>query len=179
MNSFLTEEEIRCIGLASYGQGVLISRKASFYSPETIVLGDNVRIDDFCIISGNISIGSNVHISAYVALYGSKGITIEDYAGVSAKTIIYSAVDDFGGEFLIGPMVPEAFTRVIGGPVFIRKYVQIGAACVIMPALSVNEGAVVGAMSFVNKEIAEWTINAGIPSREIKKRSRNLLNFVK
>ena len=89
VNSFLSEEELSSIGFLSYGKNLKISRKTSFYSPETISFGDNVRIDDFCILSGNIKIGSNIHISAYVALYGSQGIFIEDYAGISAKTIIY------------------------------------------------------------------------------------------
>lgn len=178
-SSFLSEEEIGLMGFLSYGTGLKISRKASFYSPETISFGDNVRIDDFCILSGNIKIGSNIHISAYVALYGSKGIFIEDYAGISAKTIVYSAVDDFSGDFLIGPMMPEGTTNLKGGSVFLKKYAQIGASCVIMPALCINEGAVVGAMSFVRKDVKPWTINAGIPCKELKKRSDKLLDYIK
>lgn len=178
INSFLSEEEISRIGFLSYGRNLKISRKTSFYSPETISLGNNVRIDDFCILSGDIRIGSNIHISAYVVLYGAKGIFIEDYAGISAKTIVYSAVDDFGGNFMIGPMVPESTTNVTGGSVCLKKYAQIGAACVIMPALCIDEGAVVGAMSFVNKDIKAWTINAGIPCKEIRKRSNKLLDYI-
>mgnify|MGYP002684191689 CR=1 FL=1 len=79
ITSFYNEEEIVKLGLKKYGKNVLISRKASFYSPELIQLGSNVRIDDFCILSGNISIGSYVHISAYTALYGKFGICIEDF----------------------------------------------------------------------------------------------------
>jgi len=81
--SFYSEEELITIGLKSYGQMVKISRYARIYSPEKISVGDNVRIDDFCILSGDITIGSNIHISAYVALYGTKGIIMEDYSGIS------------------------------------------------------------------------------------------------
>lgn len=178
-DSFLTAEEINQIGFASCGECVKISRKASFYSPQTISLGDNVRIDDFCILTGNIKIGSNIHIAAYVALYGAKGIVIEDYAGISAKTIVYSAVDDFSGDFLVGPMLPKSVTNVKGGCVYLKKYSQIGAACVVMPDLSIHEGAVVGAMSFVNKDIQPWTINAGIPCKELRKRGKKLLDLLK
>ena len=48
ITSFYNEEEIVKLGLKKYGKNVLISRKASFYSPELIQLGSNVRIDDFC-----------------------------------------------------------------------------------------------------------------------------------
>ena len=52
--SFLSESELKTIGFLKYGTNVLVSRKASIYNPEQIVLGDNIRIDDFCILSGNI-----------------------------------------------------------------------------------------------------------------------------
>ena len=65
-NSFYTEAELERIGFASIGKNVLLSRKVSVYSASTISIGNNVRIDDFCILSGSISIGSFVHISAYV-----------------------------------------------------------------------------------------------------------------
>ena len=132
MDSFYSRSELEHIGFATIGKNVLLSRKASIYSPAMISIGDNVRIDDFCILSGCIGIGSQVHISAYVALYGGMGITIEDYSGVSARTTIYSAVDDFGGDYLIGPMCPVEMTHVMGGPVVLQKYVQVGASCVIV-----------------------------------------------
>jgi len=66
--SFLSESELKTIGFLKYGTNVLVSRKASIYNPEQIVLGDNIRIDDFCILSGNIKLGSYIHISAYTCL---------------------------------------------------------------------------------------------------------------
>lgn len=175
MNSFYSAQELNLIGFKSIGNNVLLSRKASIYSAQTISIGNNVRIDDFCLLSGKIDIGSNVHISAYVALYGSLGIVIDDFSGISARTTIYSAVDDFSGKHLIGPMCPTETTHVIGGEVVLQKYVQIGASCVVMPNLLVEEGAIVGAMSFVNKSLQPWNIYAGIPVKKIKDRSKDLL----
>lgn len=54
--SFYTHDELAEIGFKSCGKNVLISRKASIYSPAKIEIGDNVRIDDFCILSGVIFI---------------------------------------------------------------------------------------------------------------------------
>lgn len=177
MNSFYTRQELEQIGFASIGEEVLISRKTSIYSPSKISIGNKVRIDDFSILSGQIHIGSMVHISAYVALYGRKGIFIHDCSGISARTTVYSAVDDFGGDYLIGPMCPFEVTHVTGGPVVLKKYTQIGASCVIMPNLTLDEGSVVGAMSFVNKSLDSWGIYAGIPVKRLRDRSKKLLDF--
>lgn len=49
-NSFYSRDELAGLGLKSYGENVLISRFARFYSPGTIEIGSHVRIDDFCIL---------------------------------------------------------------------------------------------------------------------------------
>lgn len=175
MNSFYTYEELKKMGFKELGENVLISRKASIYSPEHIKIGNNVRIDDFCILSGEIEIGNYVHIAAYVALYGKKGIIIGDFCGCSARTTIYSATDDFSGEYMISPMVPEELTNVTGGKVVLENYVQIGANTVVMPNITISEGTSIGAMSFVKKSTESWKIYAGIPCKIIKERSKKLI----
>lgn len=179
INSFLSKNQIANIGLKSFGKNVLISSKVSFYSPESITIGNNVRIDDYCILSGNINIGSYVHISAFCAYYGKHGIEISDYSGTSPRVTIFSATDNFDGEFLIGPMVNKGLIKLIKGKVVLDKYVQIGASSIILPDVHIYEGSVVGAMSLVNKDLREWGIYAGIPAKFIKKRSKELLKKVK
>lgn len=175
-NNFYSESELNEIGLKSFGKNVLLSRKCSIYSPEKIVIGDNVRIDDFCILSGDITLGSNIHISAFCALYGSKGIVIEDYSGMSPRSIIFSAVDDFSGEYLIGPVHPKDLTNVAGETVVLKKFVQLGANTIVMPGITIETGAVTGAMTFVNKNLAQWTINVGIPVNKTFTRKRTILD---
>ncbi len=102
-SSFYTAEELKQIGFKSYGNNVLISRFANFYAQEKMEFGNHVRIDDFCILSGNIKLGNYIHISAYTALYGKFGIEIEDFSGLSARCIVYSATDDFSGDYLDRP----------------------------------------------------------------------------
>lgn len=178
MNSFYTEDELSKLGLKSYGKDVKLSRFARIYSPNKISIGNNVRIDDFCILSGDISIGSNIHISAYVALYGSLGIELEDYTGISPMSTIYSAMDDFSGDYLIGPIHPEEYTNVTGGKVILKRYSQIGTHCVVFPNLSIGEGSVVGACSLVNKNLEPWGIHYGVPVQRKAERKKNLLDFL-
>lgn len=179
MNSFYTQEELKQVGIKELGENVYISKKASIYNAANISIGSNVRIDDFCILSGNIVLGSHIHISAYCALYGAKGIIIEDYSGLSPRTTIFSAMDDFSGDYLIGPIQPKESTNVIGGIVKIEKFVQVGCGCVVFPHLTISEGTVIGAMSLVSKSLESWGVYAGIPAIRIKDRSKELLRFVK
>ncbi|MCX7696122.1 MAG: acyltransferase [Bacteroidales bacterium] len=174
MNSFYSKEELLSIGFKTVGENVLISRKASFYSPSEIEIGNHVRIDDFCILSGKIKLGNYIHISAQCALYGQAGITMEDFTGLSPGTIVFSATDDFSGEYLIGPMVPHSFRHVIEGHVFIKRFVQVGARSVILPGVILEEGCAVGAMSLITQSLEAWKIYAGIPARFIKERSRRM-----
>jgi len=177
-NSFYSPQELHFLGFKSLGDNVLISQKACFYGIEKISIGSHVRIDDFCILSGDITLGSHIHISAYCALYGSLGIEMEDYTGLSPRCSVFSASDDFSGNYLIGPMVEKELTHVTGGKVLIRKHSQVGAGSVILPNLTIGEGVAVGAMSLVNRTLAEWTIYAGIPVKRMAKRTKELLKLI-
>ncbi|HHW59577.1 MAG: acyltransferase [Bacteroidales bacterium] len=177
MSSFYTNEELSNLGLNKFGDKVFISRYAQFYSPETITIGNNVRIDDFCILSGNITLGSNIHISAYVALYGSKGIILENYTGISPRCTLFSAMDDFSGKYLIGPIHPRELTNVTGGKIILKQYSQIGAHCVIFPNVTIGEGSVVGTCSLITKSLDDWGIYAGIPAKWIKPRDTRIKNI--
>lgn len=178
MTSFYSQEELSQMGFKSIGKNCKISRKASFYSIQNMSIGDNVRIDDFCILSGNITIGCNIHISAYVALYGAIGIIIGDYCSVSSRTTIYSAMDDFGGDYLVGPCHPEGTTNVTGGVVKIEKYASVGAHVLVFPDLTIGEGVVVGACSMVRKSLDAWGIYYGTPVKRHGERSQKLLSLV-
>lgn len=179
MNSFYTMEELKKIGIKRIGKNVFISKKASLYSPEELIIRNNVRIDDFCILSGKIEIGNYVHIAAYTALYGKEGIKIDDFCGCSARCTIYSATDDFSGKYMISPMVPGEFTKVTGGQVRLKKYAQLGVNTVVMPNITIGEGTAVGAMSFINKDLEEWSIYAGIPCKKLKNRDKKIIELSK
>ena len=161
-----------------FGDNVLISDKCSIYT-NTLVIGNNVRIDDYCILSGSIILGSNIHIGAYCGLYGKMGIFMRDYTGLSPRCTIFSASDDFGGDYLISPMNPEEYTNVTGGLVLMSEFSQIGAGTVIMPDIIIGEGSAIGAMSFVKHDVPAWQIWAGNPLKFIKNRKKGLLQWVK
>ncbi|RAP73352.1 acyltransferase [Paenibacillus montanisoli] len=178
MNSFYAQSELAGLGLSSCGENVRISRKASIYGAKDIRIGDNVRIDDFCILSGKISIGNFIHIAAYTALYGGdKGIVIEDFANLSSRVSVYSISDDYSGESMTNPMIPDKYKNITSEPVVIQKHSIIGCGCVVLPGTTIKEGSAFGALSLINKNSNEWSINVGIPFKEIKKRSKQALEL--
>ena len=150
MTSFYTEEELKGLGFRHIGNGVCISRKASIYGAQNISLGDHVRIDDFCILSGRIEIGSYVHVAAYTALYGgSDGIFIEDFANLSSRICVYSVSDDYSGQTMTNPMVPDEYKAVKSAPVHIRRHVIVGSTSVILPGVDLKEGSAFGSFSLM------------------------------
>jgi galactoside O-acetyltransferase len=175
--SFYNQEELSLLGLKKYGTNVKISRKASIHSPGKIELGDHVRIDDFCFLSGEIKFGSYIHISAYVAFYGKYGIELEDFSGLSPRVIVFSTDDDFSGEHMIGPMVPNEYIKLKTGKVQICKFVQVGAGSIVMPDVTLHEGAIAGAMSLVKKDLDPWSVYCGVPAKYLKERSKKNLNY--
>lgn len=180
MASFYTEQELQELGLKEYGTNVLISRKCSIYGASHISLGSNVRIDDFCILSGNITIGSYVHISAYASMFsGDSHITIGDFVALSSRNVIYAESDDYSGESMVNPMVPDEYKNLQRGDVSIGRHSIIGTGSTILPGVTIGEGVAVGAMSLINKDLEEWTINVGIPCKKIKERARKPLEYEK
>ncbi|WP_281700329.1 acyltransferase [Cetobacterium somerae] len=176
---FYTREKLEGIGFKSIGENVLISDKCSIYSPESIEIGNNVRIDDYCILSGNIKIGNYIHIAAFSALFGGGGIIMEDFSGLSARGLVYSVSDDYTGEFLTNPMIPEKYRGVSKAKVIFKKHSLVGAGSIILPGVVLEEGTSVGANSLITKSTKEWSIYVGSPAQKIKDRKKNMLELEK
>lgn len=178
MNSFYTQQELKELGFRHLGQNVLISRYCSIYGAANISIGDHVRIDDFCILSGNITLGNYIHISAYTALFaGKSGIQMGDFSGASSRCVIYAESDDYSGEAMTNPMVPDEFRNVQGGKVTFGRHVLLGSGCTVLPGVTIGEGTSVGSMSLINKSLDPWGIYLGIPCRRLKDRSKKLLEM--
>ena len=178
MTTYYSEEELKKLGLKEYGEEVYISRNCCIYNPNKIKLGSHIRIDDFTILSGIIEGYDYVHIAVYTSLFaGNSKIILNSYSGISSRTAIYAESDDYSGEFMTNPIIPDKYRHIESGIVIIGKHVVIGTGSTILPGVSVGEGASVGAMSLINHDIEPWTINVGIPCRKVKERSRKLLEY--
>ncbi|MEN6308502.1 MAG: acyltransferase [Anaerohalosphaeraceae bacterium] len=180
--SFLGETELKQIGFRYLGNNVKLSDKTSIYNPSSITIHDNARIDDFCILSaghGGIEIGRYVHIACYCSLIGSALIRLGDFVGISGRTSIYSSNDDYSGQYLTNPNIPDQFKNVTNDEVVLEKHALVGVGSIILPGVHMGQGAVVGAHSLVKKDCESFMIYVGNPAKPIKERSRKLLELEK
>lgn len=180
--AFLSTEELKNLGFKKIGKDVKISSKASIYNAAKISIGDFSRIDDYCIISAGqkeIIIGRNVHIACHNSIIGSELIVIEDFAGISSHSAIYSSTDDYSGAYLTNPTVPEKYKNVISKPVIIKKHAIIGAGTIILPGVNVGLCTAVGALSLVTKDVEDFAIYAGQPAKKIKMRKSDCIRLEK
>jgi galactoside O-acetyltransferase len=125
--SFISQEKLEKIGFKHLGKNVLISEKASIYNAKNISIGDNTRIDDFCILSageGGIEIGRFVHVACFATLMGKEKIIMKDFSGISSRVSVYSSSDSYDGEWMTNPCLPENVTNTIHKEVIIGKHVD-------------------------------------------------------
>lgn len=180
--AFYDENDLWEMGFKHVGENVLVSDKVSLYGVERISIGDNSRIDDFCVLSagpGGITIGRNVHVACFCSLIGKEEIVLSDFSGLSSRVSVYSSSDDYTGKSLTNPTVPNEFKRVHNARVFLGRHVIVGSGSVILPGVTLNEGAAVGALSLVNKDCEEFSVYLGVPAKRLMGRSKKLLEMEK
>ena len=124
----------------------------------TIMMGFSVRDMRRIIIGQNANINSR-------CMFDSRGgkIEIGDFVDVSPEVNIWTLQHD--------PQDPDFGIK--GGDVRIGDFVWIGNRAIILPDLSIGEGAVVAAGAVVTRDVEPWIIVAGVPARKIGDRVRN------
>lgn len=164
---------------ASMGRNVLIGPGADIRQPQRIDISDYVLIDQAVqldALAGSISIGRRIHIAPYAIVCGAgSSVYLGDYVGVGAFARIYAHSEaPVDGKRMSGPMIPENMKGMITAPVRIERDGLIGTGAVVLPGVTVGEGAVVAANSLVTSgtHIRPWTIYGGIPARPLGLRQR-------
>jgi acetyltransferase-like isoleucine patch superfamily enzyme len=99
-----------------------------------------------------LKLGKYTDIGAFTYINSRNGVIIEDYVQIGSHCSIYS----------------ESTIDNKEGKVTIRKNARIGSHSLIMPGVTIGENSVVGAFSFVNKDIPSNVIAHGIPVKEIR-----------
>ncbi|HPC58684.1 MAG TPA: acyltransferase [Kiritimatiellia bacterium] len=174
--AFLNQQELDAMGFKQLGRHVQISDKASIYNPDQIEIGDHSRIDDFCVISGRVTIGRNVHIAVFCNVAGGEpGITFGDFSGLAYGCHVFTQSDDYGGDTLTNPTVPDAYKREIKRAVVIGRHAIVGTNSLVFPGVVLAEGTSVGAHSMITKSTEEWSVYFGNPAKRLKSRKKGLL----
>ncbi|OEO24266.1 O-acetyltransferase [Pseudomonas sp. J237] len=176
--AYLSRDTLEQMGFKSLGANVRISDKASIYNVEMIEIGDNTRIDDFCVISGRIKLGKFNHITPMCLIAGGDpGVYFEDFCTLAYGTKVFSQSDDYSGETMTNSLVYRKYKNERFEPVYLGRHVIVGAGTIIFPGVKLAEGCSVGAMSLVKQSTEPWGIYVGNPARRVKERKRNLLEL--
>lgn len=158
----------------SMGKNVLLDTGLIITGPEKISISEYTWIDAYCrldAVIGSISIGKRVHVAQGCILGGGGNLVIEDYVGLAAGAKIYSHSEaPRGGKRISGPMVPERYKSLVSGPVTLKKDSFIGAGAVVLPGVTIGEGAVVGANALVTKDVPDYNIAIGVPAKPVGRR---------
>lgn len=106
-----------------------------------------------CQHSKNLTLGKNVDIGAFTYLNAKNGIEIQDNVQIGSHCSIYSISTIDNKE----------------GKVTIKKGSVVGSHSVVMPGITIGEKSILGAFTFVNKDIPDKVLAYGVPVRIIKK----------
>jgi len=151
------------------------------------VYGSNLKMGKFCHIHEGVIVGSNVTIRSYVELRPGTVIGDDCYidTGVKASgkctignrvTLRYDTIIArnvvIEDDVFISPQVMFInipFVEKEKKPTIIRRGVKIGTNTTIADGVEVAEGVVIGAKSFVNKDLLEPGVYVGIPAKRLQK----------
>jgi acetyltransferase-like isoleucine patch superfamily enzyme len=121
--------------------------------------GEGTSIYHNSYVYGDVRVGHNTWIGPFTLLEGSGGLTIGSHCSISAGVHIFT--HDSVDWALSGGKA-----EYVKAPVSIGDCCYIGSQTVIARGVTIGDHSVVGACSFVNKDIPPYTIAAGVPCRE-------------
>ncbi len=139
------------------------------FHPENITLGENVYVGHYAILKGyyknELRIGDGTWIGQQCFFHAAGGLTIGKNVGIGPGVKIITSVHDEAGRGLAVLHSPVTFA-----PVVIEDDVDLGVNSIILPGVTVGKGAIVGAGAVVNKDVAPYTIVAGVPAKVLRER---------
>jgi acetyltransferase-like isoleucine patch superfamily enzyme len=175
-SEFVTLGELERLGIQC-GSDVQVDPTVRFIGAEHIRLGSHVRIDAGVHITAAapVIIGNHVHIAAAAHLFGGAGIEICDFAGVACGASLFSLSDDYSLGYLTNPTIPAKYRLLTEGKIVVGRHALVGSGTVILPGVHVGEGASIGALSLVNKNVPSFAIVHGNPARQFGTRDEQRL----
>ncbi len=183
---FLRQKLYRLI-MGSMGRGVAIGANVMIRHPHKIHLGDNVVIDDNCVLDakGESNKGIEIHNGVFIGrgtiLTCHNGdIILEDNVNIGFNCVISS----LSRIVIKKNHLMAAFCYLVGGDhdsdrtdipvlfqgrsskgIMIEENVWLGAAVSVLDGVTVGRDSIIGAHAVVNKNVPEFAIAAGVPAK--------------
>lgn len=127
------------------------------WKPPRIVEGKLNKYNWMVQNKEHLKLGRKTDIGAFTYINAKHGVAIEDSVQIGSHCSIYSisTIDNKKGK------------------VVLKKNCRIGSHSVIMPGVTIGENSIVGAFSFVNKDIPDNVVAFGAPVRIVKRLNSN------
>ena len=157
------------------GNDFYISDNVSISRPNLVKIGNHVAIDFGFVCTTGLDIGDYVHISPHVSVIGGgeTNLKLENFCFISTGSRMICGSEKFLGEGLVGPLIPDSYRDdLIMDPIVLKKFSGVCANSVVMSGVTMGEGSVLGANSFLKQSTEPWTIYAGSPAKPIKSRKK-------
>ncbi len=132
------------------GKGSAVHMGLTVYDPRHITIGEDTIIGEGAVLDGRAELFIGNHVA------------------IASNVMIYNAEHD----------INDRYFKPITQKVKIGDYVFIGPRAIILPGVTVGQGAVIGAGAVVTKDVEMCSVVAGVPAKEIKKRSEQALGYV-
>ena len=152
--------------------GVVTFEFTKILGLDNIEFGRNIIIDDFVFIyaKNRTKIGNNTHIGTFSSIIVGDRFSMGDFSAISHGCRVFTRSDDYTGWGFGNPAIDEKYRNIKSGPVNIGKFAIIGANSVILPGVSIGEGATVGACSVVTHDLEPWGIY--VRNKKVKDRDK-------
>ncbi|HEY5228112.1 MAG TPA: acyltransferase [Opitutaceae bacterium] len=124
--------------------------------------GSKVSIQWPVVINGadKLSVGDNVSINAFVHIWAQGGVSIGDSTLIASHVAITSLTHDKDS--------PEYASSLVAKPVAIGRNVWVGAHAVVLPGVTIGDGAIIAAGAVVTRDVPPGDIVAGVPAASMR-----------
>jgi len=175
------------------GRGVIWGRNIALRHPGKMAIGDAVVVDDQCLLDaqgcepGGFSIGTGTLISRDCVISGKDGpLTIGQRVNIGAGCILYASTRlEIGADTMLAalcyigggryttrgrvdiPIAAQALPRL---GVVIEEDCWLGAGVIVIDGVRIGRGSVIAAGAVVTKDVAPYSVVAGVPGRLVANR---------
>lgn len=152
----------------SFGNGVRVGLGVLVLHPHTFEIGDAVFIGNQTFLQGRhdgrCAIGAHTWLGPQ-SYFDCRDLELGEYVGwgPGAKVLGSEHTGD-------PPDVPIIQTDLVIKPVRVGNWADIGVNSVLLPGVTVGQGAVVGAGAVVTQDVPDYAIVAGVPAKLLRYR---------
>lgn len=131
---------------------------AKVVAPEALEVGEDVEISDFVFLNA----GEGTYVGDYSCIHsgtrvvGGGELHVGRAVAITYNCVVVTSVPKHSSH--MSTCVPQSEKDVRSAPVRIEDEAFVGSNSVIMPGVTVGEGAVVGALSYVDEDVPAWTV---------------------